>query len=101
MPGPRARKVDIAQPNIVAALRARGFPVVSLALCGQGIPDLLTATRDGRLVLLEVKSQPRAKLTPLEERFHLTFAGCPVFVVHTAAEALALVADGEARLSSG
>ena len=50
----RAR-VDRNHAEIVAALRATGCSVTSLARLGKGVPDLLVGC-NGRNVLLEVKA---------------------------------------------
>ena len=55
----RASNVDGNHGEIVAALRAVGCFVQSLAAVGEGCPDLLVI-RAGRLWLLEVKD-PRQK----------------------------------------
>lgn len=68
----------------MAALVAVGARVLSLAMIGRGVPDLLVAFR-GRLFLLEVK-MPREKLTPDQETFHRLWP--EVQVVRTVTEAL-------------
>jgi Holliday junction resolvase len=63
---------------VVAALRAAGMSVVSLAAVGNGCPDLVVGWR-GRNVLLEIKdgSKPPSarKLTPDEAKFHNEWMG--------------------------
>jgi hypothetical protein len=84
----RAR-IDVNQPEIVAALRAAGAAVASLAAVGKGVPDLLVS-RAGVNYLLEVKASPRSKLTPDEAAWHAAWQG-PVAVVYSVEEALAAV----------
>lgn len=88
-------RVDDNQPEIVAALRAIGCFVQSLAMVGQGCVDLLVAYR-GRWFVLEVKDGskplPKQKLTPGEEKWHAAASRCaPVFVVKSIDDALAVV----------
>lgn len=54
-----ARRTDHNHAALVAALRARGYAVTDLAAVGKGCPDLLVS-RDGRLMLVEVKRDARA-----------------------------------------
>lgn len=89
----RAAKVDATQAAIVQALRDAGCKVLSLAACGNGVPDLLVLTQHGKwkaLSLLEVKN-PKGRgtsLTSYQESFH---AEWPVTVVTTPEEALRAV----------
>lgn len=87
------RRIDDNQPAIVAALRAVGATVQSLATVGKGCPDLLVSYR-GVNHLLEVKdgAKPpsRRQLTPDEARWHQQWRG-PVAVVTSEAEALAAI----------
>ena len=89
----RAAKIDANHSEIVAALRAVGCTVQSLASAGKGVPDLLVGT-GGENVLMEVKDGsliPSArKLTPDQIAWHGSWRG-RVFVVNTIAEALAAV----------
>ena len=59
----RAAKVDTAHPECVKYLVAAGYSVISLAAVGKGCPDLLVA-RNGRAMLMEVKSPKREKAHP-------------------------------------
>lgn len=80
----RAAKVDANQAQIVAALRAAGATVISLAACGSGIPDLLVG-HAGKTALIEVKDsqQPPSKrqLTPDQLRWHAAWRGGTLAVV--------------------
>lgn len=80
----RAAKVDANQPEIVAALRAAGATVISLAACGSGIPDLLVG-HAGKTALIEVKdgSLPPSKrqLTPDQLKWHGEWTGGTLAVV--------------------
>lgn len=94
----RAARIDDNQPDIVAALRAVGASVQSLAALGKGVPDLLVFFR-GRLFLLEVKnplqSRSDQQLTPDEAAWHAAWGG-PVYVVRTIDEALVVIGAVEA-----
>lgn len=59
----KAARVDANQQEIVAALRAAGCTVVSLATVGGGVPDLLVG-RGGQNYLLEVKRPGRGRHDP-------------------------------------
>lgn len=89
----RAAKVDDNQPEIVAALRAAGYSVQSIAAVGKGCPDLLVGCR-GKNLLMEVKdgSKPpsKRKLTPDEQTWHAAWRG-QVCVVESVDDALAAV----------
>lgn len=93
----RAAKVDENQSEIVAALRAVGCKVQSLAQLGQGVPDLLVGTPAPRreLVLLEVKDGSRVasqkQLTDAEKQWHSVWNLYKVFVVESAPQAVDLV----------
>lgn len=86
----RAAKIDANHPEIVAALRAIGASVQSLASIGQGCPDLLVGYR-GANYALEVKdgNKPPSKrqLTPDELRWHRTWAG-NVYIVESPEHAI-------------
>lgn len=84
----RAAKVDASQEAIVAALRAAGASVQSLAQIGQGCPDLLAA-RAGQMWLLEVKTG-KAKPNDLQARWHIAW-NAPVHVVRSEDDALRVV----------
>jgi hypothetical protein len=94
----RPRRVDANQERIVAALRAIGCNVLSLAPLGRGAPDLLVQYRQ-RLRMFEVKDglkqESKRQLSPAEQRFHATWAGWRnLFVVTSAAEAVRLMTEG-------
>lgn len=85
----RAAKVDGNQQQIVVALRAVGARVKSLASVGEGCPDLLVAFR-GKLYLLEVKRNSKAKLTAEQEKFFAEWTGY-VARVNSVTEALTAI----------
>ena len=58
----RAKRVDVNQKEIVAALRQLGFSLTDLSAVGKGCPDLL-AGKNGITYLLEVKRDKKAKFT--------------------------------------
>lgn len=96
----RAAKVDTNQRAVVDAFRAAGASVQSLAIVGQGVPDLLVGIQchGGRRLnlLVEVKDGNRApseqKLTEHQTRWHTSWRGS-VHVVTSAAEAITLVSE--------
>ena len=83
---------DATQAPIVAALRGLGYGVVNLSLLGQGIPDLLVASPDGRrLWLIEVKdAQGKNRVNPAQQRFAAKFPA-PVHVVRSVEDVLRVV----------
>ena len=90
----RAARLDDNHKAIVAALRAVGCEVLSLAAVGSGCPDLLVLRPNAlTLLLLECKdgSKPPSerRLTPDQQKFH---AHWPVTVVESVDDALAAVA---------
>lgn len=90
----RAAHLDGNHGEIVAALRAVGCLVQSLAGVGDGVPDLLVGYRR-QVWLLEIKDGAKVpskrKLTPAEQEWHSRWAGYPVRVVESVTEALAAV----------
>ncbi len=93
MSGRRAAKVDANQHEIVAALRAVGCSVQSIATVGHGCPDLLVGLR-GMNWLMEVKDRRKPpsqrKLTPMEAAWAARWRGL-VHVVECVEDALAIV----------
>lgn len=89
----RAAKVDDNQSEIVAALRAAGCSVTSLASIGKGCPDIVVG-RAGVNYLLEIKDgkkpPSKRKLTPDEHMWHESWRG-QVAVVHSVEDALRIV----------
>lgn len=89
----RAARVDDNQGEIVAALRAAGCSVTSLASVGKGCPDLVVG-RNGVNYLLEVKDgkKPPSKrrLTDDEKTWHNAWRG-HVAIVNSVEEALQVV----------
>lgn len=87
----RAAKRDLAEPAIVAALKAAGATVVKLS--DRGIPDLLVGYADGNgqqvNTLMEVKTG-NASLTDDEKWFFETWRGA-AHIVRTPEEALAII----------
>ena len=58
----RAKRVDVNQKEIVAALRQLGFSVTDLSAVGKGCPDIL-AGKNGVTYLFEIKRDSKAKFT--------------------------------------
>ena len=72
----RAAHIDKSQPAIVAALRAIGASVQSLAPVGQGCPDLIAGYK-GSNILLECKTvgEGHDKLNAMQTEWHTAWAG--------------------------
>tara|TARA_R100001082_G_C4333760_1_gene146890 strand:- start:233 stop:529 length:297 start_codon:yes stop_codon:yes gene_type:complete len=89
----RAARIDGNQNEIVAALRAAGATVQSLAAVGHGCPDLLVGI-NGASLLMEVKdgslTPSRRRLTPDEAAWHASWKG-HVVVVEGVDDALACI----------
>lgn len=81
----RAAKIDLNQPEIVAALRKFGISVYSCASIGKGFPDLVAA-KGTSTWLIEVKG-PKGKLTPDQIEFIGAWNG-DVHIARTPEEAL-------------
>lgn len=101
----RHPRLDATQKSIVAALRAAGYSVYSLAACGGGLPDILTGGH-GVTVLIEAKSacgmskrtgKPRAHgaanaaTLARQQSFRERWRGGPVIVASSAEEAVKAV----------
>lgn len=84
----RAAKVDLNQDSIRNALEAAGCTVQSMAMIGQGCPDLLIS-RAGKWHVLECK-QGRGKLNDAQWRWQRSH-NAPVHTVRTIDEALQAV----------
>ena len=82
----RAAKVDVNQPEIVAALRKVGCTVQSLAAVGKGVPDLLVGYQ-GKTYLLEVK-HGKWTLTPDQVEWHNNWRGGPLCVIDSIEQAI-------------
>lgn len=89
----RAARTDDNQGKIVAALRAVGATVQSLAAVGSGVPDLLVGI-NGRNHLMEVKDgdkpPSRQSLTTDEMIWHDQWKG-KVEIVNSVEQALAAI----------
>lgn len=89
-------RTDRNQSEIVKALRAKGYCVLSLASVGKGVPDLLVG-HAGHNYLIEVKDgkkPPSSRaLTPDQRAFHETWTG-HVCVVTCAEDAVNAVSEG-------
>ena len=90
----RAAAVDENQGEVVAALRAIGCSVTSLAGVGNGVPDLLVGFRQ-QTYLLEVKDgrkvPSKRRLTKPEQDWALSWRGGEYAVVECAKDALKAV----------
>lgn len=83
-----SHRLDPEQKAIVAALRATGCSVLSLARLGGGCPDLLVGL-NGTTFLIEVKAG-RTPWKPVQRKFFETWRG-HVATVATVDEALAVI----------
>lgn len=76
--------MDANQLAVVKGLRALGYRVQSLAAVGDGVPDLLVGTPQGRLILVELKdgAKPPSKrhLTPEQAGWQALWHRWPVLV---------------------
>lgn len=90
----RAAKVDRNHPEIVKALRHAGATVQSLAMVGNGVPDLLVGFR-GQTFLMEIKDPLRypseQKLNEEQVKWHASWTGKPPEVVKTIHDALRVI----------
>jgi hypothetical protein len=89
-----ARKVDLAQPAIVAALEAVGCRVLDLSWVGRGVPDLHVVCPRRRLYWMEVKNPRPANSKAKDDRTDAEIKMAtviPIHVVRTPADALAVV----------
>ena len=82
-------KVDHNHREIADALRRLGYQVLSLANCGQGVPDLLIGKYQ-HLTLVEVKTE-KGKLTPQQDEFRKRW---PVIVLRSAHDAATFAFTG-------
>ncbi len=91
----RAKRVDVNQPEIVAALRAvPGVVVFHTHEVGKGFPDIVVSWHGRQNYLFEIKdpNKPpsKRKLTEAEQKFHDTWPG-QVDVIETAEEVLLIM----------
>jgi Holliday junction resolvase len=85
-----AKKVDLTQKEVVAALRKMDCSVFHLHTVGQGCPDLLVGI-DGKTYLVEVKKDDKAKFTEAQIKFMTEWRGAPVVRINSAQDAIAFV----------
>ena len=87
-------RTDRNHSEIVAALRAVGCSVQSLAAVGKGVPDLLVGFR-GKTLLIEVKDGAKApsrrRLTPDQVMWSQLWEGGKVHTVTSVDEAITAV----------
>ncbi len=84
----KAAKIDLNQPEIVAALRKAGISVQSTASLGKGFPDLVCALGD-KVWLIEVKG-PNGTPTEPQLKFMAEWKGV-VHIARTPEDALQIV----------
>ena len=93
----RAAKIDINQPEIVAAFRKVGFSVCVTSSQGKGFPDIVigyeSATKGRQTALIEIKNgllpPSKRRLTEDEQRFHDNWKG-EIFIIESVDQALEL-----------
>ena len=88
--------MDANHGAIVECFKACGAKVQSLAAIGSGCPDLLVwHPSTDALVLVEVKdgTKPPSKraLTPDQQKWHMEWAGAPVYVVDSVEQAVGVL----------
>ena len=88
----RAKRVDVNQREIVHALRTFGATVQDLSGVGAGCPDLLIGYK-GHTILIEVKRDAKAKLTPFQIAWHEIWRGGLVVRIETIDEAIELLKE--------
>jgi Holliday junction resolvase len=67
-------KVDKNQLQIVHELKQLGFSVAVISDMGKGLPDIIVG-KNGINILIEIKSNWKNKLYPLEEKFFEEWRG--------------------------
>lgn len=85
------KKVDTNQTEIVKELRRLGMEVEHLHMVGKGCPDIIVGWK-GKNVLLEIKKDEKAKLTPDQVLWHHSWKG-QVAVVSNVIDAIKVVKD--------
>lgn len=85
------KRVDSTQVQIVKELRRLGMEVEHLHMVGKGCPDILVGYK-GKNVLLEIKKDEKAKLTPDQVLWHRSWKG-QVAVVSNVIDAIKAVKE--------
>jgi hypothetical protein len=85
-----ARRVDVNQSEIVQALKQLGCSVFDTSRVAGGYPDL-TIGRNGKTVLVEIKSSEKAKFTSAQELFMMNWRGSTVVRINDVEGAIRLV----------
>jgi len=85
------KRVDSNQVEIVKELRRLGMEVEHLHAVGKGCPDILVGYK-GKNVLLEIKRDEKAKLTPDQVLWHHSWKG-QVTVVSNVIDAIKAVKE--------
>jgi Holliday junction resolvase len=91
-----ARRVDETQPDIVKALRERGWIVIDTSRVGSGFPDLVVGAR-GFTLLCECKTE-KGKLNDAQEEFHREWLGSPILILRNPVQAVNAVMEETRRL---
>lgn len=85
-----ARRVDVNQSEIVQVFKQLGCSVFDTSRVAGGYPDL-TIGRNGKTVLVEIKSSEKASYTPAQELFMLNWRGSTVVRINDIDGAIRLV----------
>lgn len=85
-----ARRVDANQSEIVKVFKELGCSVFDTSRVAGGYPDL-TIGRNGKTVLVEIKSSEKASYTPAQEMFMLNWRGSTVVRINDIDGAIRLV----------
>lgn len=85
-----AKKVDANHSIIVKTLRDLGCSVFDTSRVAGGFPDIVVG-RNGKTVLVEIKSDEKAKFTPAQELFMLNWKGSAVSRIDSVDAAIRLV----------
>ena len=80
---------DNNKAEIIKELRKAGCFVADLSQTGNGVPDILVC-RAGKWYPIEIKSSPKDRLTPAEDRWW-TATGIKPVIARTPIEALSIV----------
>ena len=85
-----AKRVDVNQSEIIQVFKQLGCSVFDTSRVAGGYPDL-TIGRNGKTVLVEIKSSEKATYTPAQELFMLNWRGSTVVRINDIDGAIRLV----------
>lgn len=73
-----AKKIDKNQQEIVKEFRKLGFTVYITSHVGRGFPDIMVGINNTHTILVEIKSDSKAKFTDAQLEFMASWHGGPV-----------------------